>query len=58
MYEEIKFDENGWLWTRSTPNGKWVKASAERTITMLWERYNQVFDSLQEAKRRLFVAGL
>jgi hypothetical protein len=38
MYEETRFDENGWLWTKGTPDGEWVKASAEKTISALWEK--------------------
>ena len=48
MYE---VDETGWLWTKGTPDGEWVKASAERTISALWDRVKflqKCFDEKRE----------
>jgi hypothetical protein len=58
MYEETKFDETGWLWIKSTPDGEWVKASAERTISELWDklkfyRLRYLEDLKDRAERKL-----
>jgi hypothetical protein len=58
MYEEIKFDENGWLWTKSTPDGEWIKATAERTIAVLWELLKATRTDYRLASKRLADIGL
>lgn len=49
MYYDEKFDKDGWLWTRSTPDGEWVKASAKKTVERLWEILDEA--RLNEAPR-------
>ena len=46
----IRFDEEGWLWTKK--NGKdsvWTKATAERSIEILFDRIKFLVVVLEEA---------